>query len=134
MKERIKPEKLLPYIVIGLVILACASVGCPIRALFGVSCPGCGMTRATVCAAKLDFAGAFQYNPAVFSLPLFALLFIIFRKKRKAVYIILFVFCLLLVAVYVYRIVSGVSSDVVYFCPEKGLIYKTIRSVFNVNQ
>lgn len=33
--------------------------GCPFRFFFGISCPGCGMTRALLAALRLDFAAAF---------------------------------------------------------------------------
>ena len=127
-------RKILPWLIIAVAFIACASVGCPIRLLFGVSCPGCGMTRAAVSIAKLDFCAAIHYHPAVFTIPVFALFFLIFRKNKKAVYAIFFVICLLLLAVYIYRLLRGISPDVVYFSPGEGLIYKTVRSVFNVNQ
>ncbi len=41
---------------------------CPFRALTGIECPGCGMTRAFVAAAAGDFAEAIHLNP--FSIPL----------------------------------------------------------------
>lgn len=37
--------------------------GCLFRWLFGVSCPGCGLTRATLAALRLDFQAAFHYHP-----------------------------------------------------------------------
>lgn len=36
---------------------------CPFKAIFGIACPGCGMTHAFFSALKLDFAAAFQYHP-----------------------------------------------------------------------
>jgi hypothetical protein len=32
----------------------------------GLLCPGCGNTRAVICISRLDFAGAFSYNPMFF--------------------------------------------------------------------
>jgi len=45
-------------------------VFCPFKALTGIPCPGCGMTRAFLALAEFDFVGASHLNP--FSLPLFA--------------------------------------------------------------
>lgn len=36
---------------------------CPFNALTGYDCPGCGMTRASVLAVKLDVAQSVRYNP-----------------------------------------------------------------------
>jgi hypothetical protein len=38
---------------------------CLIRNLFGVKCPGCGMTRALSCVFHGDFKRAFHYNKLV---------------------------------------------------------------------
>lgn len=39
---------------------------CPSRILLGRICPGCGLTRAGLALLRLDFAGAFSWNPAIF--------------------------------------------------------------------
>lgn len=36
---------------------------CPVKALTGVPCPGCGSGRATLALARLDFGAAFVSNP-----------------------------------------------------------------------
>ena len=41
---------------------------CPIRALTGLLCPSCGMTRALADMVRLDFAGAWHHNPLSLSL------------------------------------------------------------------
>lgn len=38
---------------------------CLIRRVFGVRCPGCGMTRAFSCVAHGKFRQAYQYNKLV---------------------------------------------------------------------
>ena len=36
---------------------------CPIRALAGLKCPGCGVTTLLLCLLRGDWAGAFAANP-----------------------------------------------------------------------
>ena len=64
-------------------VLACAvllilfillDLGCPIRAVFGIPCPGCGMTRAWLNFFRLDFGGAFAMHPLFLLAPVAALL------------------------------------------------------------
>jgi hypothetical protein len=50
---------------------------CLFKNLFGIECPGCGMTRALSGVLHGDFAGAFQYNKMIVAVfPLLAYLFI----------------------------------------------------------
>ena len=56
---------------VGCVFLALKTgVGlpCPVRLLTGFYCPGCGVSRMVLSLIKLDFYGAFRYNPLVFIL------------------------------------------------------------------
>lgn len=39
---------------------------CPVRFVFGIPCPSCGMTRAARAALSLDFAGATHAHPLWF--------------------------------------------------------------------
>lgn len=38
---------------------------CVIKNIFGIECPGCGMTRAISCVFHRDFIKAFEYNKSV---------------------------------------------------------------------
>ena len=55
---------------------------CPIRLLFGVECPGCGLTAAVLAAAKFDFKSAFSYHP-LFLMPIITIVYLSFRKKCR---------------------------------------------------
>lgn len=46
-----------------LVMLTGHGIPCPVYQLSGLSCPGCGMSRALAALLRLDFAAAFGYNP-----------------------------------------------------------------------
>ena len=84
---------------------------CPINLIFGVPCPGCGLTRAVLLFLRGDFAGAFAMHPLFVVLPLAAALcfaaFLCPRFERSRVFIAL---CALIVAafigVYIYRMVT----------------------------
>ena len=54
--------------------------GCPIRLVTGVSCAGCGMTRAWLSVLRLDLRQAFYYHPLFLLPPVGAALWLC-RKK-----------------------------------------------------
>lgn len=60
--------------VLGLLLLDCVW-GCPIYNVFGVTCPGCGLTRAWLCFLRGDWRGALSYHLLFFPAPFFILLF-----------------------------------------------------------
>lgn len=77
---------------------------CPFRYLFGVPCPGCGMTRALCAAVLSDFETAFAYHP-LFPLLIPAALYIGLRHfgliapsgRQNTLYILLFAAAFMLV-------------------------------------
>ena len=55
------------------VLIIGAGIPCPFRAVTGLDCPGCGVSRMFLSLFRLDFASAFRYNAAVLCLlPLMA--------------------------------------------------------------
>ncbi len=45
---------------------------CPIKAVTGIPCPGCGMTRAWLSVLRLDIRKAFAYHPMFWTAPVIA--------------------------------------------------------------
>lgn len=72
------PERLKLCLIVGFIylLLAVFSIGCPLRFMTGIPCPGCGMTRAVRYALQLDFVSAWHYHPLFFLTPLMLLLFL----------------------------------------------------------
>lgn len=67
-------RSLLPDLMCAAAVIAVAAAGfatdhsvCLWRAVFGVPCPGCGMTRAFVALACGDFHAAWRFNPGSFA-------------------------------------------------------------------
>lgn len=60
-------------------------VPCIFKAVFGIPCPGCGMTRAFLAALRLDLAAAFGYHMMFWSMPILYAYFLLdkgfFRQK-----------------------------------------------------
>lgn len=122
---------LLPFAAIAVLYLILFTLGitCPIKWLTGISCPGCGMTRAWKAALTLDLQAAFHYHPLWFLLPPFAVLGFLFwaKKKRSAFRGLLSVFVLSLLIAYIFRLAS--PSDIVVFAPENGAISILIQKI-----
>ncbi|MBR4733879.1 MAG: DUF2752 domain-containing protein [Lachnospiraceae bacterium] len=107
-----------------------SGIGCPIHFLTGVSCPGCGMTRAAFALARFHFADAFHYHPLVYVMPLIVLIFLIKRHIPRRLYqILIFTFIILFVTIYLVRMCDP-TNDIVEFHPEQGFIFRTIKYFF----
>lgn len=117
------------YMLIAIVF----SIPCPIRFLTGVSCPGCGMTRAALSLLRLDFSAAFHYHPLVFVLlPVAVTLYILTAKKLpKARRVFLLCVAFLFIAVYLYRFIF-VKPEVLVFDPQNGFILSILQRIFNL--
>lgn len=56
---------------------------CPVKVLFNIDCPGCGLTHATIYMLKGQFIDAFNANYTVFLWWGFIILFVIDRYVHK---------------------------------------------------
>lgn len=106
-------------------LLFAVGVTCPIKFLFGISCPGCGMTRAWLHALTLDLGGAFAMHPLWPLIPPLAVALLICgrRGQRRTCYALVAVFILLMLAVYSIRLFT--PGEVVVCRPTEGFLYRT---------
>jgi hypothetical protein len=72
---------------LGLSLAGLPAWNCPIRAVTGLPCPGCGLTRATMQFVRGDFAGSFQthaFAPIfLFTLLLMGIALVLPKSKRN---------------------------------------------------
>ena len=92
-------------------------IACPIHELFHVDCPGCGLSRMIFSIMELNFYQAFRYNPLMFILFPFIIVFIIdaliafiYNRETKVVgKIPIFVWVLLFVLAIGFGIIRNIE-------------------------
>lgn len=107
-------------------------ITCPIKYTLGISCPGCGMSRALFYLITLRPTTAFSYHPLVFLLiPFAASATVLWHKGRKKAFRALLISGFsLLVAVWLYRLLLH-KGHVVVFEPQNGLIGRVIGYILS---
>lgn len=107
-------------------VLHLLGVGCPIRFLTGISCAGCGMTRAWLSVLSLDFQSAFYYHPLWPLVPVAAAVWLLrTRLPKKFCTAFAYATAALFLAVYLFRLIDP-NNPVVTFAPETGLAARGI--------
>ncbi len=103
------------------VCLEAAGITCPIKFFTGISCAGCGMSRAWLAVLRLDFASAFAFHP-LFWLPVPAAAVLLLRKHLPERFSrgCLQAVCALFLAVYALRMIWP-GDDIVVFEPWNSL-------------
>ncbi len=112
-----------------LLFLFLFSVGitCPIKFVTGISCPGCGMSRACFAALRGEFAAAFAYHPLWFLLPVaFPTLIVLKRKDSRMFLPLLITAAAVMIAVWCYRLLF-VDTAVVVCDPANNLFARLLR-------
>ena len=99
-------------------------IGCPILYVTGISCMGCGMTRAFMSLLALDFKSALYYHPLCILMPLFMVFVLCSKHIRPRVRSLLFtVIIILFTVVYLVRLIDP-GNPVVRADVHDGLLYK----------
>lgn len=102
-------------------------ITCPIKWLTGVSCPGCGMTRAYLRLLHFDFHGAWEFHPLFWTLPVIAVAAFLLRKRSPAAWkAVISVAVVLFFIAYFFRMFDE-SCGIVVFEPRNSLFYRIVQ-------
>ena len=110
---------------------AMESIGitCPIKFITGISCAGCGMSRAWMAFLQLDIAKAFAYHPLFWLVPI-AVIVLLCKSKINIKFYKIFMFTIAgaFVIVYLYRMFIG-DGNVVVFEPQNNILFRIIQKL-----
>lgn len=119
-------------IVLFYFLIECMGVTCPILYLTGVSCAGCGMSRAWLAVLHGNFAAAIHFHPLFWMAVPMGILFLLRghmgQRTKKGIVIVIAV---LFLGVYLLRMFKG-TGEIVYFKPESGLIARGFTYILQI--
>lgn len=126
LKERIKISV---FVALLYLLLSLLHVGCPIKYVSGISCPGCGMTRAWLSLLHLDFRAAFHFHPLFIIAPILIFLFL-FEAFIKPKYYKLAMGAIisLFLVVYIIRLIFN-NNEIVNIDIRSGIVIKLIYHI-----
>jgi len=111
------------------VFFSIVGIGCPIKFFTGISCPGCGMTRAWAHLIQLDIKGAFYYHP-LFILPIIYLFLYLYEDKmpHKIFVCTVAIGIAIFLIIYIFRLLNP-DDIVVNINIENGFVYKIFKFI-----
>ena len=114
-------------VVVLYVIIESFGVTCPIKYITGISCAGCGMSRAWIALLHFNIHDAFMYHPLFFLPPVIVMLL---KSKINIKFYKIFMFTIAgaFVIVYLYRMFIG-DGNVVVFEPQNNIVFRIIRKL-----
>lgn len=116
-------------VVVLYVILESFGVTCPIKYITGISCAGCGMSRAWIALLHFNLHEAFMYHPLFFLPPVVVIVMLLKSKINiKSYKIFMFTMAGAFVIVYLYRMFIG-TGDIVVFEPQNNILFRIIRKL-----
>ena len=131
-KQKKKRKELICAVTAVVVLyMAMESIGitCPIKFITGISCAGCGMSRAWLAFLQLDMAKAFAYHPLFWLVPITVIVLLCKSKINIKIYkIFMFTMAGAFVIVYLYRMFIG-TGDIVVFEPQNNILFRIIRKL-----
>lgn len=127
-KETVKTRLLLCFLIlVTYAFLSLFHIGCPIKYFSGISCPGCGMSRAVLAVLRLDFEAAFYYHPLFLLTPIMFLLFLFEFFIHPMLYKITWVLIIVLfLLTYFYRLIVT-RNDIVDIDIMSSIVLKLIQ-------
>ena len=131
-KQKKKRKELICAVTAVVVLyMAMESIGitCPIKFITGISCAGCGMSRAWLAFLQLDMAKAFAYHPLFLLVPITVIVLLCKSKINIKIYkIIIFTIIIMFAIVYICRLIWS-GDDVVVFEPQNNILFRIIRII-----
>lgn len=116
-------------VVVLYVIIESFGVTCPIKYITGISCAGCGMSRAWIALMHFNIHEAFMYHPLFFLPPVVVIVMLLKSKINIKFYkIFMFTMAGAFVIVYLYRMFIG-TGDIVVFEPQNNILFRIIRKL-----
>lgn len=101
---------------------------CPFQTITGIPCPGCNMTTSLYYLLHTDIGRSFYYHALLIPTMLVFVVYVYFRKNEKIIKILLIIWCILMIAYYIYRMIMYFpNSPMVY--DRNSLIYFIFRHV-----
>ncbi len=117
-------------VIILYVVLEGLGITCPIRYLTGISCCGCGMSRAWINALQLNFAEAFSYHPLFFLPPVCLIVWLVQDHIPRKVYTGFWAVCVVLFFLVYFVRMADPADTVVVFNISEGLIYRIFQALW----
>ena len=115
-------------IVILYMFLENIGITCPIKFITGISCAGCGMSRAWLALLHFDLKKAIYYHPLFWLPPVVVLSLLLKKNNAKLFKIILCLSAMLFLSVYVCRLID-MKESIVVFKPEDNIVFRIIRYI-----
>ena len=126
----LKERLLLLLIILGIcLLLSILPMGCPLKYLTGISCPGCGMTRAFLSLLLPDVSLALHYHPLFILVPVMAILYLFGFNLNPKLLRVLWIFLItIFLLTYLLRLFYPLD-DVVEIDLQSGIIIKLYHNL-----